>query len=149
MINAESLVQTDTPDAVTYESVPFEDAYVRYGRLVHRYCLSRLLDRAEAEEVAAQSLAQAFCAYKRTRLAPKAIRGWLLRIARNCVSDHLRRQRRNRLLVAALAHRPRVAADPEHEAVVKSELTAVLTAMRKLSHRDCELIGLRAGAELS
>ena len=149
MSGPESLVEGVAPDAVDPELASFESVYLRYGRLVHRYCLSRLLDRGLAEEVAAQSMAQAFAAYDRTRPASESTKSWLLRIACNCVNDHLRRRRRDRLLLAALVRRPHAPADPEHEAVVNSELTAVLSGMRKLSGRDRELIALRAGAELS
>ena len=149
MSEPDSLVEGVAPAAVDPELASFESVYLRYGRLVHRYCLSRLLDRGLAEEVAAQSMAQAFAAYDRTRPASESTKSWLLRIAGNCVNHHLRRQRRDRLLLAALVRRLHAPADPEHEAVAKSELTAVLGAMRKLSARDRELIALRAGAQLS
>jgi DNA-directed RNA polymerase specialized sigma24 family protein len=86
----ESLGEGVAPDAVDPELASFESVYLQYGRLVHRYCLSRLLDRGLAEEVAAQSMAQAFAAYDRTRPASESTKSWLLRIACNCVNDHLR-----------------------------------------------------------
>ncbi|MGH7666965.1 MAG: RNA polymerase sigma factor [Candidatus Dormibacteria bacterium] len=148
MTGPEPLIQgvpTHDRDSVP---APFESVYLEYGRVVHRYCLSRLLDPGLAEEVAAQALAQAFAAYQRTGPRPEATRGWLLRIARNAVNDQLRRQRRHRHLLTALYRARPDPPDPEREALVSRQLSLVLAAMRELSERDRELIALRAAAGL-
>ncbi len=148
MTGPEPLIQGAPSHARDHTPVPFESVYLEYGRLVHRYCLSRLLDRALAEDVAAQALAQAYSAFERTRPRPEATRAWLLRIAHNAVNDQLRRQRRHRLLLTALFRARPDPPDPEREALVGRQLSLVLAAMRELSERDRELIALRAAAGL-
>ena len=86
-------------------------------------------DREVADDLAQETLAQALAALDELR-DPRALRGWLFRIAVNLFNDHLRRQGTSRLASEPLPepHEPgsrqpeRVALARELDAVLRQEL---------------------------
>jgi RNA polymerase sigma-70 factor (ECF subfamily) len=75
------------------DSRAFEDLYSRYFQRIYRYCLKRVGDPHEAEELAQEAFTRAFCAMPRLG-GERRFYPWLTVIAsRLCVDTHRRRGR--------------------------------------------------------
>lgn len=132
-------------------AVPFEQVYRAHAARVYRYCLSQLSNRGDAEDLAADVFAAAFHAYAAAELTPGAELAWLLRIARNAVIDHRRRNTRRSALLAKFFGGESEAdptANVEGEVVLRDEVRRALAAMTHLSDKDRTVIGLRIAAGL-
>jgi RNA polymerase sigma-70 factor (ECF subfamily) len=75
------------------DSRAFEDLYARYFQRIYRYCLKRVGDPHEAEEIAQEAFTRAYCAMPRLE-GERRFYPWLTVIAsRLCVDTHRRRGR--------------------------------------------------------
>lgn len=137
----------------TVEPLPgdFEAWYVEHQSAVFRYVRFRVATREAAEDVTSVVFMKAlrsFDRYDATRASPRT---WLLRIARNAVTDHLRALRRRGSLHVSLDRIPDLVADvPSHEdRVIKQErIQRLLNGTRTLRKADQEMLSLRYGAGL-
>lgn len=135
------------------DSLPrdFEEWYVEYQSAVYRYVRFRVATREVAEDVTStvfMKALRAFHRYDSGRASPKT---WLLRIARNAVTDHLRSLQRRGSLHVSLDRIPDLVADiPSHEErVIKQErIQRLLNGARTLRKADQEVLSLRYGAGL-
>ncbi len=135
------------------DSLPseFESWYVEYQSTVYRYVRFRVAIREVAEDVTSvvfMKALRAFGRYDPSRASPKT---WLLRIARNAVTDHLRSLKRKGSLHVSLDRIPDLVADiPSHEErVIKQErIQRLLNGARTLRKADQEVLSLRYGAGL-
>jgi RNA polymerase sigma-70 factor (ECF subfamily) len=118
---------------------------------VYRYVRFRVASREAAEDVTSQVFMKALRAldrYDPNRAAPKT---WLLRIARNAVTDHLRSLRRRSSLHVSLDRAPDLVADvpTQEERVLRGErIEMLLNASRELRPADQEILSLRYGSGL-
>ena len=135
------------------DSLPseFEEWYEEYQSAVFRYVRFRVATREVAEDVTSvvfMKALRAFGRYDPGRASPKT---WLLRIARNAVTDHLRSLKRRGSLHVSLDRIPDLVADiPSHEErVIKQErIQRLLNGARSLRKADREVLSLRYGAGL-
>ena len=135
------------------DSLPseFEEWYEEYQSAVFRYVRFRVATREVAEDVTSvvfMKALRAFGRYDPGRASPKT---WLLRIARNAVTDHLRSLKRRGSLHVSLDRIPDLVADiPSHEErVIKQErIQRLLNGARTLRKNDQEVLSLRYGAGL-
>lgn len=135
------------------DSLPseFESWYVEYQTTVYRYVRFRVATREVAEDVTSvvfMKALRAFGRYDPSRASPKT---WLLRIARNAVTDHLRSLKRKGSLHVSLDRIPDLVADiPSHEErVIKQErIQRLLNGARTLRKADQEVLSLRYAAGL-
>lgn len=135
------------------ESLPSEFAawYHEYQSAVYRYVRFRVATREVAEDVTSvvfMKALRAFGRYDAERASPKT---WLLRIARNAVTDHLRSLKRRGSLHVSLDRIPDLVADiPSHEErVIRQErIQRLLNGARRLRKADQEVLSLRYGAGL-
>jgi RNA polymerase sigma factor (sigma-70 family) len=129
----------------------FEAWYTEHKSSVFRYVRFRVATREAAEDVTSVVFMKAlrsFDRYDSSRSSPKT---WLLRIARNAVTDHLRSLRRRGSLHVSLDRIPDLVADiPSHdERVIKQErIQRLLNGTRVLRKADQEILSLRYGAGL-
>ncbi len=141
-------VQSPRP---TVEPLPgdFEAWYVEHQSAVFRYVRFRVATREAAEDVTSVVFMKAlrsFDRYDATRASPRT---WLLRIARNAVTDHLRALRRRGSLHVSLDRIPDLVADvPSHEErVIRQErIQRLLNGSQTLRRADQEILSLRYGA---
>lgn len=118
---------------------------------VYRYVRFRVASREAAEDVTSQVFMKALRALNRYDPGRASPRTWLLRIARNAVTDHLRSLRRRSSLHVSLDRVPDLVADVpgQEERVLRGErIQALLNASRELSPADQEILSLRYGAGL-
>ncbi len=124
----------------------FDDLYMRYYRRLYRFCLRRLHDAHEAEDVAQEAFARAWRALP-TFGGDRRFYPWLSVIASHLCTDVLRR--RNRSTPVAEFHQANVAStdDGGEElmlAAVDSDLVA--KAFTRLSDRHQRILHLREGS---
>ena len=118
---------------------------------VYRYVRFRLASREAAEDVTSQVFMKALRALDRYDPNRAAPRTWLLRIARNAITDHLRSLRRRSSLHVSLDRVPDLVADvpSQEERVLREErIELLLNASRELKPADQEVLSLRYGAGL-
>jgi RNA polymerase sigma-70 factor (ECF subfamily) len=141
------------PEGRTDPGLPpdFSQWFRDHQPTVYRYVRFRLANREAAEDVTSQVFMKALRAldrYDPNRAAPKT---WLLRIARNAVTDHLRSLKRRSSLHVSLDRVPDLVADvpSQEERVLREErIEALLNASRELRPADQEILSLRYGAGL-
>jgi RNA polymerase sigma-70 factor (sigma-E family) len=115
----------------------FELAFSDLYRLAYRVAYRMLGDRAEAEDIAQETLARATLRWARLHERPE---GWVSRVASNLAVDRYRQRRRQ----------PRYPAGPigivDERSVERSDLVA---ALRRLPRRQREVVVLRYLADFS
>ena len=124
----------------------FDDLYMRYYRRLYRFCLRRLHDSHEAEDVAQEAFARAWRALP-TFGGDRRFYPWLSVIASHLCTDVLRR--RNRSTPVAEFHQSNVASteDGGEEIVVAAvDSDLVARAFTRLSDRHQRILNLREGS---
>lgn len=125
--------------------------YEEHQSAVYRYVRFRVATRETAEDVTSLVFMKAlrsFDRYDETRASPRT---WLLRIARNAVTDYLRSLKRRGSLHVSLDRIPDLVADvPTHEErVIKQErIQRLLNGSQSLRKADQEILSLRYGSGL-
>ena len=124
----------------------FDDLYQRYYRRLHRFCLRRLQDDHEAEDVAQESFARAWRALP-SFAGDRRFYPWLSVIAAHLCTDVLRR--RSRATPVAELHQVNVASTEdggEERVVAAADSDLVAQAFRRLSERHRRILQLREGS---
>lgn len=130
----------------------FDEWFREHRPTVYRYIRFRLATREAAEDVTSEVFMKALRAMDRYDSSRASPRTWLLRIARNAVTDHMRSLRRRSSLHVSLDRVPDLVADvpTQEERVLREErLEMILNANRCLRPADQEILSLRYGAELN
>jgi len=118
---------------------------------VFRYVRFRVATREAAEDVTSEVFMKALRSLHRYNPGLASPRTWLLRIARNAVTDHLRALRRRGSLHVSLDRVPDLVADvpSQEERVVREErIQRLLNGSRVLRRADQEILSLRYGSGL-
>lgn len=129
----------------------FEGWFHEYRGTVYRYVRFRVATREVAEDVTSEVFMKALRSihrYDPTIASPKT---WLLRIARNAVTDHLRALKRRGSLHVSLDRVPDLVADvpSQEERVVRQErIQRLLNGTQTLRKADQEILSLRYGSGL-
>jgi len=148
---------TRTDDAAIEELVAAAKAgdAEAFGRLfdhfhepVHRYIAARVRRPSDAEDLAQLVFVKALEALPRYEQRGIPFGGWLFRLARNVVIDHIRTNREH-VDVDALLERADQRAGPEAQAVARQEMDAVAVALAELTEEQRDAIALRFFAGLS
>lgn len=129
----------------------FASWYEDHRSTVYRYVRFRVASRETAEDVTSEVFMKALRALDRYDPDRAAPRTWLLRIARNAVTDHLRSLKRRGSLHVSLDRIPDLVADipSQDERVLKQErIQKLLNANRRLRKSDQEILSLRYAAGL-
>lgn len=142
-----------TGGAVRAADLPpdFEAWFRDHRESVYRYVRFRVSTREVAEDLTSEVFLKALRAlgrYDRKRSAPRT---WLLRIARNTVTDHLRTLRRRGSLHISLDRVPDLVShgpSQEERILREEELKRLFNAAATLRESDQEVLSLRYGAGL-
>ena len=114
------------------DELDFRSLYERYSRDVYRFASYLSGDFALAQDITAETFARAWAAHGQIRVG--TVKAYLLMIARNLYRDGLRRPVESRLPPFADVRDP--GAGPEAAAQARSELHAVLRALREIPEID-------------
>jgi RNA polymerase sigma-70 factor (ECF subfamily) len=119
-----------------------------YHGPVYRFIASRVGRPSDAEDLTQTVFVKALEALPRYEVRGIPFGGWLFRLARNTVIDHLRTRREHGDLDAA-SERPAEGAGPEDVAGARQDLDAVARALTALTDEQRMVIELRFFAGLS
>jgi len=125
--------------------------YHEHRQVVYRYVRFRVATREAAEDVTSEVFLKALRSFQRYDARLASPRTWLLRIARNAVTDHLRSLRRRGSLHVSLDRVPDLVADvpSQDERVLREErIQTILNGAGSLRKGDQEILSLRYGAGL-
>jgi RNA polymerase sigma-70 factor (ECF subfamily) len=151
MVNERSGSRT-SPEVESHLPPDFAEWFHSHRTAVYRYVRFRLASREAAEDVTSEVFVKALKALDRYDPDRSSPRTWLLRIARNAITDHLRSLKRRSSLHVSLDRVPDLVADvpTQEERVLREErIQMLLNANRELRQADQEILSLRYGAELS
>ena len=129
----------------------FEVWYHEHRSVVYRYVRFRVATREVAEDVTSDVFMKALRSFHRYDPGRSAPRTWLLRIARNAVTDHLRSLKRRGSLHVSLDRAPDLVAEipSQDERVIREErIQTILNGTRLLKKSDQEILSLRYGGGL-
>jgi RNA polymerase sigma-70 factor (ECF subfamily) len=120
----------------------------QYHEAIYRFIASRVQRPSDAEDLTQHVFVKALEALPRYESRGVPFGGWLFRLARNAVIDHVRTRHEHAALDAIVewAHGD---AGPDEIAVVRQELDAVRAALASLTSEQRESIELRFFAGLS
>ncbi len=130
----------------------FSAWYEAHRETVYRYVRFRVATRDVAEDITSDVFMKALRAFDRYDASLASPRTWLLRIARNAVTDHLRALRRRGSLHVSLDRVPDLISDTpsQDERVLREErLQSLLNGSRTLRKADQQILSLRYGGGLS
>jgi RNA polymerase sigma-70 factor (ECF subfamily) len=148
---------TRTDDAAIEELVAAAKAgdAEAFGRLfdhfhepVHRYVAARVRRPSDAEDLTQTVFVKALEALPRYEQRGIPFGGWLFRLARNVVIDHIRTHREH-VDIVELLERPGHEVSPEAQAVTRDQMDAVAAALAELTDEQRDAIALRFFAGLS
>lgn len=129
----------------------FEAWFHEYRGAVYRYVRFRVATREVAEDVTSEVFMKALRSIHRYDPGIASPKTWLLRIARNAITDHLRALRRRGSLHVSLDRVPDLVADvpSQEERVVRQErIQRLLNGTQTLRKADQEILSLRYGSGL-
>jgi RNA polymerase sigma-70 factor (ECF subfamily) len=121
----------------------FGELYRQYAPDVFRFALYLCGERAEAEDITAETFVRAWTAAERIRMS--TVKGYLFTIARNLFLHGRRKASRETGLEDVHADRGQ---GPEAKADADSELRAVLAALGQLPELDRAALLMRAEDEI-
>lgn len=133
--------QAGDPDA-------FGALFDHYYVPVYRFVAARIGRPSDAEDLAQLVFVKALEALPRYEARGIPFGGWLFRLARNVVIDHVR-TRREHATLDIVTERSAEEAGPDDLAVLRQEMDSVAHALRRLTPEQREAIELRFFAGLS
>ena len=135
-------------DAQAGDAWAFGRLFDHYHLPVHRYVASRVRRPSDAEDLTQAIFVKALEALPRYEARGIPFGGWLFRLARNAVIDHVRTSHEHADL-AQSAERAGADAGPDELAVIRQEIDAVGAALARLTEDQRDAIALRFFAGLS
>ena len=119
-----------------------------YHEAVYRYIVARVRRPSDAEDLAQLVFVKALEALPRYEQRGVPFGGWLFRLARNVVIDHLRTSREH-VELDALVEQTDGNAGPEALALARQQMDEVALALAELTDEQRDAIALRFFAGLS
>jgi RNA polymerase sigma-70 factor (ECF subfamily) len=126
----------------------FGALFDRYHAPVYRYVVARVGRPSDAEDLAQLVFVKALEALPRYEARGVPFGGWLFRLARNVVIDHIR-TRRDHAPLDLIVERSTGTEGPDELAVLRQEMDSVAAALHRLTPEQREAIELRFFAGLS
>ena len=126
----------------------WDEVYAEHLPRVLNYFRYRLGQTADVEDLTARTFEKAWRARHRYRRDLAGFSTWLLTIARNVATDHLRARQRHDPLDAAAAV-PSPDHTPEQHALRQSDAERLAALLATLEPRQRELIAMKYGADMT
>jgi RNA polymerase sigma-70 factor (ECF subfamily) len=126
----------------------FGALFDHYYGPVYRFVVARVGRPSDAEDLAQLVFVKALEALPRYESRGIPFGGWLFRLARNVVIDHIRARREHSTL-DVIAERAGTGDGPDELAQMRQEMDSVALALRRLTPEQREAIELRFFAGLS
>jgi RNA polymerase sigma-70 factor (ECF subfamily) len=144
----ETAVERLVQEARAGDAWAFGLLFDHYHLPVYRYIASRVHRPSDAEDLTQLVFVKALEALPRYEARGIPFGGWLFRLARNAVIDHVR-TRHDHLDLEAAIQQPGREAGPDEVTVARQELDEVAAALAALTDEQRDAIALRFFAGLS
>jgi len=144
----EAAVERLVEDARSGDPRAFGRLFDHYHASVYRYIASRVHRPSDAEDLTQLVFVKVLEALPRYESRGIPFGGWLFRLARNAVIDHVRTHRDHAQL-DAVAYRSNGDAGPDEVVAVRQALDEVAAALEALTDEQREAIALRFFAGLT
>ena len=148
MTTDDAAIERLVAEARNGESRAFGLIFDHYHDSIYRFIASRVQRPSDAEDLTQLVFVKALEALPRYESRGVPFGGWLFRLARNAVIDHVR-TRHEYTELDALIESAHGDAGPDEIAVIRQELDAVGAALAGLTDEQKEAIALRFFAGLS
>jgi len=148
MTTDDAAIERLVTEARNGDSWAFGMIFDHYHDSIYRFIASRVQRPSDAEDLTQLVFVKALEALPRYESRGVPFGGWLFRLARNAVIDHVR-TRHEHAELDALIESANGDAGPDEIAVVRQELDAVGAALAGLTDEQKEAISLRFFAGLS
>jgi RNA polymerase sigma-70 factor, ECF subfamily len=144
----DAVVERLVRSAKTGDVEAFACLFDRYHRPVHRYIASRIGRSSDAEDLTQLVFVRALQALPFYEFRGVPFSGWLFRLARNALIDHVR-SHRDHAQLDALAEQIAGPDRPDEMAITRQDLDDVAIALATLTDEQREAISLRFFGGLS
>ena len=144
----ETAIERLVQEARSGDAWAFGLLFDHYHQPVYRYIASRVHRPSDAEDLTQLVFVKALEALPRYEARGVPFGGWLFRLARNTVIDHVR-TRHEHVDLESANHQPGGEAGPDEVTVARQELDEVAAALAALTDEQRDAIALRFFAGLS
>jgi RNA polymerase sigma-70 factor (ECF subfamily) len=135
--------------AAKVEPAAFAVLYDYYFRPVYNYVYYRVTDRQQADDLVAQIFERVLATLHTYDEEQASFAVWLFTIARNVVTDWLRRKRRVAWSLEQVADHASAAPGPDAQLLTDELHQALDRALAKLADRERDLLALKFVAHLT
>ena len=146
--DGEAAIEDLVAAAKSGDAEAFGRIFDHYHEAVHRYIAARVRRPSDAEDLAQLVFVKALEALPRYEQRGVPFGGWLFRLARNVVIDHIRTSREH-VELDALVERSDGNAGPEAQALARHQMDEIAAALAELTDEQRDAIALRFFAGLS
>src|SRR5688572_14237035 len=144
----DAAIERFVADARSGDEWAFSIIFDHYHEPMYRFIASRVRRPSDAEDLTQLVFVKVLEALPRYKSRGVPFGGWLFRLARNTVIDHVR-TRHEHADLGMVAERAHGDAGPDEIAVIRQDLDAVSAALGELTEEQREVIALRFFAGLS
>ncbi len=123
----------------------FAPIYMQHAKAIHDYCLARLQNETDAEDITSQVFVKAMT--NLDRFESGSIRPWLFTIARNLIIDHVRKNKRTVDFDGEKLYEWDTS--PIEKVIQSEKVTLIRQLVEKLPEDKKDLVLLRFVGELS
>lgn len=127
----------------------FAQLYENHFDKIYRYLVLKIGNRAEAEDMTQQVFVRAYESIGSYRWQGIPFSAWLFRIAHNQMVDFVRKASKKRTVPFDESLPVLSDSDPEHDVELKMDVEKVVSATRRLTKAQREVISLRFAGGLS
>jgi RNA polymerase sigma-70 factor, ECF subfamily len=127
----------------------FAELYEAYFEKIYRYIVLKIGDRTEAEDMTQQVFLKALKSLPEYKWRDVPFSAWLYRIAHNQTVDHFRKSSRQLSCELTEEITPDDPAEnPQQQTETKADIDNLVSATRKLTRAQQEVIALRFSSDL-
>jgi len=125
-----------------------ESMYYQYHKNVYNYIAFRINNHHDAEELANEVFIKAIKAWNSYNHA-LPMEGWLIGIAKNVVTDYLRKTMRRKFFpFDSLFGLASAEKQPEEIAVINEESRSLMSALARLNDKERQILAMKFATEL-
>ena len=126
----------------------FDSIYDKHHKNVYNYIAYRINNQYDAEELANDVFVKAIRCQKSYN-PDFAMEAWLIGIAKNCVTDYLRKiMRRQFVSIDSILGFISSNKQPEEVVVLNEEIRGLITAMTKLRDKERQILSMKFATDL-
>lgn len=127
----------------------FEAMYTQYYKNIYNYISFRINNHFDSEDLACSVFENAISKFHTYNPEIASVEAWLIGIAKNIVTDYLRKRKRKHLIplddIIGLVSPLR---QPEDIAVKNEDNKALITAMAKLKEKERQVLSMKFATDL-